>query len=237
MNRGERQYRMYQLREAVQYFPTDTEITSQIDRHVLPYRRQMLRAPTMSRKDTVNQLGQIKAMLARINHRSPSRLMICVQAIDSSTQIPVEDIAFQHHKRNNIPDFVLWSDIAWGISMVRVPLYLGEDYIREYGKGAIERAIHEQGVYVGREFSHSETDEGYIMIQAEGREAARLLISDTSGFTLARSAVELVKQLQLPGRIQRIYPPNRIPAFVIAGAELCQLAYEAMYPLTETLVP
>lgn len=224
---------MYQMRETVQYNPGDLEIASHIDKRILPYKSRMSEALTSNRRDTINQLGQIEDMLARTTQRLPSRLMICVQAIDSSMQIPIEDMAFQHYERNNFSDFAFWSDIAWGISMVRVPLYLGEEYIRENGEEAIQLARHEQEGYIGREITPSEAAEDYVVMQAEAREAANLLISDRSGFTLCIAAVELIKQPQQSRRIERIYPSNRIPSFVIAGAELCQLAYETMYPLTQ----
>ncbi len=236
MNRSERQTRLYDMRVAISYDPPDSDIRASLVRYYLTYKIRISEAATLHRQEFIDQLGQLRDMIIQQTKRPPSRLMICATALENSVQMPIEDLSFHHYADNQLPEFAFWSDIAQGINMVKVPLILGEEYIREHAEKAIQESRQELEEYTG-ELTPSQAAESYLRLQSEAQEAAGLLMADPSGLTLVRAAVEQVIEPPKPGKFHRIFPSNRIRAYVIAGAELGQFAYEIMYPLTEKLPP
>lgn len=234
MNRGERQSRIYEVRETVKYAPTDQEIRSHLVNFLLPYQQQLRDAATIHKAVFITQLGDTRDAIIKAGRR-PSRLYICATVLENSIQVPIENLSLDFYGKNDRSEFIFWSDIAQGINMIKIPLILGEEYVREYAEEIIQKARQEREEYIGAGLPVAMAAEGYLLMQEEAKEAARILMTEPSGHALVRAAVEWVKQPPQPGRIERIFPANRIPAYVIAGAQLSQLAYELMYPLTENL--
>ncbi|MBI2040407.1 hypothetical protein HYT18_05040 [Candidatus Microgenomates bacterium] len=181
------------------------------------------------------QLGDVRDVIVRQTGKQPSRLMISSVAIENSVIRPLEDSAQEYFAHGDYATYVFGSDFAHGINMVRVSLVLAEEYVREYAEEVIKRARQEREGYLGEGIPIAEAAEGYLVMQREAGEAAGLLLKDPSGLTLARAAMEWVKQPPRPGRIERIFPPNRIREYVHAGAEVGLLVYGTMYDVTGDL--
>lgn len=233
MNSVERQTLIFRARSLVDYRPTTEEINRYLARYVSTYEEQLNAALLHMLPETVRQLQQTKNLVVASIGREPSPLSVCVTALQTSLQVPLENRSLQYYESGDHPNFVFWSDIAHGINMVRASMYLAEESIVDDADEAITRGSKEWADFRVESLGVSKEAEYYIVIQKRSRELASLLKSDPTGFTLIRIVSEMITHPKTPNDTLAIFPQNRIVEYVAGGTAMVQAAYKTFYPLAK----
>ncbi|HYT42969.1 MAG TPA: hypothetical protein VEP90_11550 [Methylomirabilota bacterium] len=231
---------LYNLRQHYSHIrPLSSEAAAGlVIKHVRPSTQNFLTLTATNTEGVRNMLSLVRDMeAAETGEQNPMRAVIAGRVLTDQILTSTLDIAAERYNSGLLPNFVMWYDVADGIQEAGAPLFMAINELRGNTEQKMKQSKALQGEYGTQPTPPIVQGISDSMWRAEVASATRMLQEDPSGFTLIDASVEELKTQARGERAgyRRRMHSYQIPEFVIAGAEMAQAVYKAVYPLTENL--